>query len=189
MKDHSFQEMAVETGRWRRARSCGRPFSRLGRLGFLLVFAIGSASTAEELPYDYHEDLPRRDLPSRRILGPMIGHVTPSAATIWMQGDRDFVYGVLHWEDDGSPSRSLEQVLNLGRRPETVLPQGRQGVVKYTLAELKPSTRYRYAIFDLRADPQAGEDISALTRPHWSGRFTTAPLAGPPGLRWHFPPV
>ncbi len=95
------------------------------------------------------------------LLGPMVGHVTPSEAVVWMA-------------PDGNPEVVVEfrSATDPPERVQAVRPKAdpaEHGAIKAHLTGLKPATAYHYEV-----------TIDRRRNPVWSGRFATSPAEGKP---------
>jgi alkaline phosphatase D len=94
------------------------------------------------------------------IVGPMVGHVTDTEATLWAYGGAGVDFSVLVWPE-GDPSG--DQLL-----PMTADPT-RYYSATVTISGLSPSTTYRYRMAS-----------SGTLAPDRGGQFRTAPIWGQP---------
>lgn len=98
---------------------------------------------------------------ARDVVGPLVGHVTPTTATVWAYTPSS-VGLVIHYRPKGSP---LEQARSAPLSTET---SGRR-MARVTLTGLTADTEYVYRI---RRGRESHET--------WTGRFRTAPPEGRP---------
>ena len=105
----------------------------------------------------------QRGAPASRLVGPMVGHVEPTEATIWAYAGANaplsLRYGIV-----GSPQKLRVSVEMTGSQSAE-----NHHAARVTLTGLQPATPYTYEVL-----------LLGKTRPTWRGRFTTAPPPGAP---------
>lgn len=94
--------------------------------------------------------------------GPMLGHVTSRTASLWLQTDGEAEARIEYWPELDAAARSLSQPVRLGAATD------HSGLVQ--LVDLRPNTRYRYAIFLDGAHALEGEYLLFRTQPLWKWR-------------------
>jgi alkaline phosphatase D len=94
--------------------------------------------------------------------GPMLGHVTSRTASLWLQADGQAEARVEYWPELESAARAIS--------PSLPLEQARDysGVVQLT--DLRPGTRYRFAVFLDGVHVLEGEHLRFRTPPAWKWR-------------------
>lgn len=97
----------------------------------------------------------------RAEVGPLVGHVGPVSARIWMQGDPGAAYTVIARADGAENAGAIVAFDARGDAYDTACT---------TIDGLRPDTRYEYTVRRTR-----GEDASVHT-----GSFRTAPTPGTP---------
>jgi alkaline phosphatase D len=95
-----------------------------------------------------------------QIVGPMVGHVSDTEATLWAYGGPGVDFGVLIWPEGDIGGAQL--------LPMTADPV-RYDAATVTISSLSPSTSYRYRVAR-----------SGTLAPNRGGRFRTAPIRGQP---------
>ena len=124
--------------------------SALGLLALLIVAGNWSSSLGED-----HVSLPPG------LLGPMVGHVSPSEATLWMAPDGKSEI-VVEFRSAADPPERIQAVRPLADPAE-------HGAIKARLTGLKPATAYRYEVV-----------VDGKRQSVWSGHFATPPAEGKP---------
>jgi alkaline phosphatase D len=137
-------------------------------MGALLVTPISSLC-AQEADYGLYEELQS----NRKIVGPLVGHVTDTTASIWAYAGPRTTPVVLEiaelatgsaadsGEGDNSPEKPFRARLEQTPNPE------KHHEVEFHVTGLQPATRYTFAV-------RLAEDEAAVE----PGLLTTAPAAG-----------
>ena len=95
--------------------------------------------------------------------GPMVGHVSDSAAGLWMHASRDSAVTVRYWKED-DPATVSETSFEVF---DDSVAKGAGHPLQVTLNQLEPNRRYRYAVA-----------VGGKADPAWEGSFGTAPEDG-----------
>lgn len=159
-----------------------------------LLLALALNAGAEEYPLEIPEEYLLAEPADRKIVGPMVGHVSESEAQIWFYAGRDKAVGCLYWKDQNRGVGAYQTLLDSGAVMQVLEPRRQDNyAVRFHLRDLKPETRYRYAVFVAN---RKGDDPEFKTKPQWVGSFLTAPPQGQPArftmatascLKYRFP--
>ena len=122
------------------------PTSRCCVAGLAILTLLAPASGQED--------------PANLVVGPMVGHVNSTQATLWAYGGPNAVFEVHLWPDDAK-----------GRAHRLLMKANAEAnhAAKLTISNLEPLTTYRYRL-----------TLNEQTHRKWAGAFRTAPPSGEP---------
>lgn len=126
---------------------------------------LAPAAEAREANYQLYAEIEGE----RKIIGPLVGHVTDATAKIWAYAGPRTTPLILEVEELASkrPSREVEQGPPQKVRLDATPDPRRHHAVRFDVTGLKPETQYAFTV-RLAEDEEAAE----------AGLFTTAPAEG-----------
>lgn len=142
--------------------------ARVAAIGSCLLGSAGSFATvaeAREANYQLYKEIEGE----RKIVGPLVGHVTDTTANIWAYAGPRTTPLILEVEELESkrPSHDVEQGPPQKLRLDATPDPKEHHAVEFHVKGLKPQTRYAFAV-RLAEDDDSSE----------AGLFSTAPAAG-----------
>lgn len=142
--------------------------ARVAALGSCLLGSAGTLATraeAREANYQLYPEIETE----RKIIGPLVGHVTDTTVDIWAYAGPRTTPLILEIEELESkrPSHDVEQGPPQKLRLDATPDPKQHHAVEFHVKGLKPQTRYAFAV-RLAEDEDSSE----------AGLFSTAPAAG-----------
>jgi alkaline phosphatase D len=140
---------------------------RIAAVSGCLLGSSTACCEAREANYQLYPEIEAE----RKIVGPLVGHVTDTTASIWAYAGPRTPPLILEVEELESkrPSVDVEQAPPQKLRLNATPDPKRHHAVEFKVTDLKPETRYAFVVRLAEADDAAE-----------SGLFTTAPAVGEP---------